>query len=307
LRPLAIHRKGEVLWGQDGATEQGLPELFQGMFPDISPKYMDPLSLMAGIAAGRALDGAQASWGEEVRRNFAVILGTAFGAIDSSLDFDRQALLQGPNTVNPMDFPNTVANAAGSRIGIWLQLKGPNVTLTNGGTSLLDAIGFAWEGLNSGLFQQCLTGAADKVPASLAAIMNGPAPSGPLIEGACLFLASGEAGPNDLFEVVDFFAAQLKPDLSLPKGFKDRLEELSRGAGWLGCPQGMPLPGGFLSGLVPSFTAISTLSGLMGLDAINRFLSLEAPSCGVIGAFSYFERKISLIKINRKKERSTNG
>src|SRR3970040_1941391 len=112
MRQLFIHRKGEAILGRDGLAVDGLPDEFQKFFPDISPKYIDSLSLLAGIAAGRAL-GAGPRPAGEIARDFAVILGSGFGAIDSTVEFDTQALLKGPNTVNPMDFPNTVANAAG--------------------------------------------------------------------------------------------------------------------------------------------------------------------------------------------------
>ena len=162
-----------------------------------------------------------------------MVLGTGFGALESSVAFDQQALLKGPNTVNPMDFPNTVANAAGSRIGIWLQLKGPNVTLTNGGTSLLDALGFAWEGLNSGLFQRCLVGAAEKIPNFLRA-------SAPVGDGAILFLGTGEESGGTSFGVEDFLSIQWKRDGTIPLPFRSRLDDFWGGVEWAALPEGSP-------------------------------------------------------------------
>lgn len=302
MKPLKVYAKGEVFLGQGGVSLDGLPGLFQEVFPNISSKYIDSLSLMAGIAAGRALAEAGSSLSDETRRDFAVVLGSAFGAVDSSQDFDHQALLKGPNTVNPMDFPNTVANAAGSRIGIWLQLKGPNVTLTNGGTSFLDALGFAWEGLNGGLLRHCLVGAADKVPSSFKTVVQ-PGQPDSFREGASFFWASDEDKVNSLFEIIDYFSLQLSPDLTLPGGFQDRLNQVLEGVQWLGCPHEMPLQNRFPGNITLSFSndSLSEL-GLKGLNTLNRFL-LEGPSCGVIGVMSNIERKISLLKVLKKTKR----
>jgi hypothetical protein len=302
LKTLSIHRKGEIFLGQGGATLEVLSDLFQELFPEISPKYIDYLSLMAGIAAGRALVSAGSSLNDDIRREFAVVLGSAFGAVDSSQDFDHQALLKGPNTVNPMDFPNTVANAAGSRIGIWLGLRGPNITLTNGGTSFIDALGFAWEGLNGGLLNHCLVGAADKIPHSIKALAPSTRPDS-FREGACLYWASCEGKADSLFEIVDYFAVQLGPDSSLPDGFLVRLNQLLEGVQWLGCPQDLPFQDRFPRGIPFSYTdeTISEL-GLGGLDALDRFLT-TTQSCGVIGAMSKNERKISLLKVLIKRKR----
>jgi hypothetical protein len=301
MRQLFIHRKGEAFLGHDGLAVDGLADEFQKIFPDISPKYIDPLSLLAGIAARRALEGSIPPPGSATARDFAVILGSGFGAIDSTVEFDAQALLKGPNTVNPMDFPNTVANAAGSRIGIWMQLKGPNVTLTNGETSFIDAVGFAWDGYRSGLFQHCLVGAAEKVPNFLKPWVD---PQGSTVnwkEGACFLMASGEREGDPLLEVLDHFVLQLKPDLSFPAGFLGRLERMWEGAEWLGFPEGTAVESRIPSGLTrwspdPSVREL----GLSGSGALDRFLSV-APSCGVIGVFSKPERKLSLIKVKKEK------
>jgi hypothetical protein len=294
-----IHHKGDALLGREGLTEATLPMEFQKIFPEVSPKYIDNLSLLAGIAAGRALNGRTAGLDEEQRRNFAVITGSALACIESLVDFDSQALLKGPNTVNPMDFPNTVANAAGSRIGIWFQLKGPNVTLTNGGTSLVDALGFAWEGFNSGLFENCLAGAAEKVPAFLKTLAAPTDASAAFQEGATFLFASGDPSPNSLFEIVDYFTLQLKPDLSIPAGFLKRFELLWNEAQWLGAPEGGLLEARFPARLARYSPDSSVFElGLGGLDSLNCFLS-TAFSCGIIAAVSKMERKISFIKIKK--------
>jgi hypothetical protein len=255
--------------------------------------------LLAGIAAGRALNGMAAGLDQEARRNFAVVAGSALASMESVLDFDSLALLKGPNTVNPMDFPNTVANAAGSRIGIWFQLKGPNVTLTNGSTSLVDAIGFAWEGYNSGLFQYCLAGAVEKVPALLKPMAAPISPPAVFREGASFLLGSGIRNEDFLFEVVDYFTVQLKPDLSLPIGFQKRFELLWNEVEWLGHSDSGFLESYFPKKIIryPSNPVVLEL-GLSGLDSLEHFLSTPSP-CGVIAAASKMERKISFIKIKK--------
>ncbi len=299
MKPLIIHRQGNAFLGNNGLTIETLPAEFQKSFPDVSPKYIDALSLLAGIAAARALNGMAAGLEEAARRNFAVIAGSAFASMESVVDFDSQALLNGPNTVNPMDFPNTVANAAGSRIGIWFQLKGPNVTLTNGSTSFVDAIGFAWEGYNSGLFQTCLAGAVEKAPAFLKSMAAPPDSAMIFKEGATFLLASGDASQGASFEVVDYFTLQLKGDLSLPLGFQKRFELLWNGVQWLGAPEEHFLESGFPRGLIRHSPNPAVLElGLGGSDSLDHFLS-SAYSCGVVAAVSKTERKISFIKIKK--------
>lgn len=299
MKPLFLLSKGEALLGRDGLTVEGLPTEFKKSFPDQDPKYIDKVSLLAGIAAGRALNGGGIAFPEELRKGFGVIVGSAFGAIDSTVDFDTQALAKGPNAVNPMDFPNTVANAAGSRIGIWMQLKGPNVTLTNGATSLLDAMGFSLQGYNSGLFGQCFMGAVDKVPDLVKSPVAQDSPNTEFREGACFFLASASPTGKVLCQLTDYFSLQLKPDLGIPKGFQSQFEGLWDGVEWLGCKGKVPLESHFPAGLSrisPHSTALE--SGLSGLESLDAFL-VSPFSCGVVTVYSKPERKMSFIKIKK--------
>ncbi len=299
MRPLFLLRKGEALLGRDGLTLDVLSAEFKKTFPQEDPRYIDNVSKLAGIAASRAWEGGDEGLSGEFRKDFAVIVGSAFGAIDSTVDFDALALQKGPNAVNPMDFPNTVANAAGSRIGIWMQLKGPNVTLTNGSTSFLDAIGFGLQGYNNGLFQYCLVGAVDKMPTFLKplAIRDSKLPE--FLEGSCFFLASGSAEGETLGQVTDYFTLQLKADLSLPPAFLHHFEELGEGVEWLGCPEGTPLESHFPQRVIRHFLPSSFMElGLGGMQSLNTFLK-SSSSCGVIAAFSKPERKMSFVKIKK--------
>ena len=299
MKPLFLLGKGEAILGRDGLSLESLPDEFKKTFPDQDPKYIDRVSQLAGIAASRALKDSPHSLSEEKQKGFAVIVGTAFGAVDSTIDFDTQALAKGPNAVNPMDFPNTVANAAGSRIGIWMQLKGPNVTLTNGETSLLDAAGFALQGYNNGLFQDCFLGAADKVPDFLKSSILKQSSSVGIQEGACFFRASASAGGKVLGRLTDYFALQLGPNLGLPKAFQSQFERLWDGVEWLGCPEDAPLKTYFPPGLPRTSPAPKVLEvGLGGLESLNAFLASPF-SRGVVAAFSKPERKISFVKIEK--------
>lgn len=299
MRPLFLLRKGEALLGRDGLTLDVLSAEFKKAFPQEDPRYIDNVSKLAGIAASRAWEGGDEGLSGEFRKDFAVIVGSAFGAIDSTVDFDALALQKGPNAVNPMDFPNTVANAAGSRIGIWMQLKGPNVTLTNGGTSFLDALGFGLQGYNNGLFRQCFVGAVDKVPAFLKPLAAQDSMSPEFLEGSCLFLASGSAQGKALGQVTDYFSLQLKREAGLPVVFKRSFEQLWEDVEWIGCPKDMPLESYFPRGVIRYSPPPSLVEfGLGGRGSLEAFLAGQS-SCGIVAAFSNPERKISFVKIKK--------
>jgi len=274
-----------------------LPEEFQKRFSEVSPKYIDTASLLAGIAAVEALRGSD--WTEEERRDFSVVLGSALGTLESVLGFDGQALQKGPNAVNPMDFPNTVANAPGSRVGIWLQLKGPNVTLTNGGTAFLDALGFAWEATKSGLFRRGLVGAVERVPDALRTLVRKTRGGGGIQEGACLLLAEKEGLGSPLFRVEDYFSLQLGPGLLFPPAFVGRWRTFWKGVGWVGCPMETPLMDGPPIGAVRWTPPPGVDLGLGGLGAMEAFLASSHP-LGVLGAYAPAERKMAFVRITKK-------
>jgi 3-oxoacyl-[acyl-carrier-protein] synthase II len=152
----------EAFWGNLAAGVSGIRPvtLFDvtkytsraaGEITDFSPKtylgqkgirHFDRTSLLITAAAAMALEDARLGkvYGEE---DIGIVVGSTFGSINSISTFDMEALREGPNYVNPMDFPNTVLNAPASRASIFCQAKGLNSTVSTGETSGTDAIIYA--------------------------------------------------------------------------------------------------------------------------------------------------------------------
>ncbi|MEE9558599.1 MAG: beta-ketoacyl-[acyl-carrier-protein] synthase family protein [Candidatus Brocadiales bacterium] len=120
-------------------------------------RHFDRTSLLATAASSMCVEDAKLgdAYKEE---DLGIILGSTFGSIDSISAFDLEALNEGPNYVNPMDFPNTVINAPASRASIFCQAKGPNTTISTGESSGVDAMMYATDFLRLGRARVVLVG-----------------------------------------------------------------------------------------------------------------------------------------------------
>ena len=91
------------------------------------------------------------------------MLGTMFCSVRTISQFDRRALEVGPAYASPMDFSNTVINAAAGQTAIMHNLRGINSTISTGTTSGLQAISYATEVIRSGRARAVLAGGADEM------------------------------------------------------------------------------------------------------------------------------------------------
>src|ERR1043165_7526291 len=73
---------------------------------------LDRTSRLVASAAQMALDAS--GWTPEMRaeHELGLVLGTMFCSVRTIAEFDRRALEAGPGYASPMDFANTVINAA---------------------------------------------------------------------------------------------------------------------------------------------------------------------------------------------------
>jgi 3-oxoacyl-[acyl-carrier-protein] synthase II len=124
---------------------------------------LDRTSRLVASAAQLAL--ADSGWSEGMRstEEVGLVLGTMFCSVHTISEFDRRALEAGPAYASPMDFSNTVINAAAGQTAILQNLRGVNSTISTGTTSGLQAIAYATDLIRCGRACAILAGGADEL------------------------------------------------------------------------------------------------------------------------------------------------
>lgn len=124
---------------------------------------LDRTSRLIASAAQLALEDS--GWSVEMREAHEVglVLGTMFCSVHTISEFDRRALELGPGYASPMDFSNTVINAAAGQTAIAHNLRGSNTTIATGVTSGLEAIAYAADLIRCGRARAVLAGGVDEL------------------------------------------------------------------------------------------------------------------------------------------------
>ena len=114
-------------------------------------------------AAQQALDGS--GWTPELRKEQGVglVLGTMYGSVRTISEFDRRAVQLGPSYASPLDFANSVINAAAGQAAIWHNLWGVNSTIAAGEASGLVALATAADLIREGRSAAVLAGGAEEL------------------------------------------------------------------------------------------------------------------------------------------------
>lgn len=108
-------------------------------------RTLDRATKLVLSASKLALDDAaiKSPLDEDLSLRTGVSLGSTLGSVWSISEFDKEGLREGPRSVNPALFPNTVINAPASQISIRFNIKGFNTTISTGFAASLDAIDYA--------------------------------------------------------------------------------------------------------------------------------------------------------------------
>jgi 3-oxoacyl-[acyl-carrier-protein] synthase II len=160
--------------GQCGLGSVGLFETqhMGGEVPNFNARHylgdgnLRPLDRIAQLAASAAqLALKDSNWTPEMRaeQDVGIVLGTVFSSVHTIGAFDQMAITRGPRFVKPLDFANTVINAATGQTAIWHNLRGLNSTLSTGASSGLQAIGYASDLIKSGRISMLLAGGAEEL------------------------------------------------------------------------------------------------------------------------------------------------
>lgn len=132
----------------------------------LGEKNFRPLDRTSQLAASAVHLVLQASgWSAEMRQTHEVglVLGTMFCSVRSIAEFDRRAMTLGPSYAKPLDFPNTVINAASGQTAIWHHLRGINSTISTGLSSGLQALTYAADLIRNGRADAVMAGGVEEL------------------------------------------------------------------------------------------------------------------------------------------------
>src|SRR3954463_1358588 len=126
--------------------------------PAMKLRRMNTLSRYAVSATRLAIDDA----GIALPNDAGVALGTAFGPVQTSVDYMQEYVAKGAALAPPQLFAESVANAPGSHIAIEHDLRGFNVTVTQRESSLLAAAMYAAAQVVKGTVDAALIGGVEE-------------------------------------------------------------------------------------------------------------------------------------------------
>ena len=130
---------------------------------DRNVRLLDRTGRLAVVGVGLAL--ADSGWPDEkpADQPVGLIAGTMFSSVRTIGEFDRRAQSAGPEYASPLDFSNTVLNAAAGQVAIWHRLSGVNSTICVGAVSGLHAIGYGSELIRDGRASVLVAGGVEEL------------------------------------------------------------------------------------------------------------------------------------------------
>lgn len=131
--------------------------------PVMKLRRMNNLSRMGLAAAKIAISETGLDVAGLARTEIGVAIGTAFGPVQTSVEYLREYMARGAALAPPQLFAESVANAPGSHIAIEHGFEGFNVTFTQRESSALTALMFACGQIAKGTTKAALCGGVDEM------------------------------------------------------------------------------------------------------------------------------------------------
>lgn len=132
-------------------------------------RRMNVLSRYAVSAARLALRDAQI---EKLDSSAGVALGTAFGPVQTSVEYMREYVEKGAALAPPQLFAESVANAPGSHIAIEHGLRGFNITVSQRESSTLAAVMFGASQIAKGAARAALVGGVEEINEMIYSVLD---------------------------------------------------------------------------------------------------------------------------------------
>jgi 3-oxoacyl-[acyl-carrier-protein] synthase II len=283
------------------ALRAGTPPAARTLEKDLKPlvprKGLSALSRSALLGAAAIENLAAECAGllpEEAPGECGLVVGTAFGHVESKADFHHAAVTEGVGLVSPIVFPNTLINSIAGHAAILFGLTGPNSTVCSGRRSGIEAILRAATLIRAGRARRAIVVGCDEVSPSLRRALEAGRREKlveedvhGLGEAACALLVEPEASARGAgrspLAVVAGWGERNRVGLSLPEA----IESAARGAvaasglapgaiGWIAASRG----GGARAG--EEAAALSSAAPRAALVDLKAFFGETFAGSGVL-------------------------
>jgi len=131
--------------------------------PMMKARRMNNLSRMGLASAKLAIEASSLKGLGLEKTDVGVAMGTAFGPVQTSVDYMREYLEKGPALAPPQLFAESVANAPGSHVAIEHGFEGFNVTFTQREGSFLTALMYASQQMMKGVTRAAVCVGVDEL------------------------------------------------------------------------------------------------------------------------------------------------
>ena len=129
----------------------------------VAKEFIAPMKLRRMNTLSRFAVAAARLSGAALPESAGVAMGTAFGPVQTSVDYMQEYVEKGAALAPPQLFAESVANAPGSHVGIEFGLRGFNVTLTQRESSAAAAMMYAASQVAKGSVPAALAGGVEEV------------------------------------------------------------------------------------------------------------------------------------------------
>jgi 3-oxoacyl-[acyl-carrier-protein] synthase II len=136
--------------------------------PAMKMRRMNALSRLGVAAAKLAIEDCGGILGNDS----GVAIGTAFGPVQTSVEYMQEYVAKGAALAPPQLFAESVANAPGSHIAIEWDLRGFNITITQRESSMLAAAMFASSQLLKNSVRAALIGGVEEANEMLFSVLD---------------------------------------------------------------------------------------------------------------------------------------
>ena len=138
----------------------------------IAPMKMRRMNMLSRYALSAARLAMRDAAVESLDSSTGVALGSAFGPVQTSVEYMQEYVQKGAALAPPQLFAESVANAPGSHIAIELGLRGFNVTITQRESSALAAAMYACTQVVKGAAPGAVIGGVDEVNEMLFSVLD---------------------------------------------------------------------------------------------------------------------------------------